>query len=261
MTFLVTPEVVSELADHKRFSQFGLDREDFEGLLGPGESVPYREFLSRLFELYGKIREKRLVGNKTAPFVRLIQELHSPWPEAKFVYIVRDVCLSILEWESAEAAGRYTAWEVDPISITALWWQRKVLLGREGGGPLGLYHEVRYKSLISDPAKECERLCGFLGVPYDGAMTRLDERRGGKDLERSHPTMPITAGLRDWRSQMPRESVERFEAAAGDLLEELGYPLATSPKPGAMEHAARMREYFARDASSRGKRLPTGWEA
>ena len=73
--------------------------------------------------------------------------------------------------------------------------------------------------------------------------------------------LPVTSGLRCWRAEMPAEDVERFEAAAGDLLKELGYPLATDAKPGALEHAARMRESFASDAGSRGQRLPAGWEA
>ena len=264
---LVSPHLVSALIKHPRFARLNLDRNQFGRLAARDVRPTYAGLLSGIFGLYGEAAGKPLVGNKTAPFVRRIPELHGLWPEAKFVHIVRDgrdVCLSILEWESAEAAaGRYTAWEVDPISITALWWRRKVLLGREGGGPLGpgLYHEIRYESLISDPARECERLCGFLGVPYDDAMTKFDERREwtDPDLERVHPIMPITAGLRDWRSQMPRESVERFEAAAGDLLEELGYPLATGPKPGALEHAARMRESFAGDTNSRGQKLPAGW--
>ncbi len=264
---LISHDLVSELTKHPRFARLNLDPKRVGCLAARGARPTHAGLLGGIFELYGEAAGKPLVGNKTAPFVRRIPELHGLWPEARFVHIIRDgrdVCLSILEWESAEAAaGRYTAWEVDPISITALWWRRKVLLGREGGEPLGpgLYHEVRYESLISEPAKECERLCGFLGVPYDDAMLRFDERREGTDpdLERAHPTMPITAGLRDWRSQMPRESVERFEAAAGDLLEELGYPLATGPKPRAMEHAARMRESFAGDADSRGQKLPAGW--
>ncbi len=199
--------------------------------------------------------------------MRRIPELHRFWPEARFVHIVRDgrdVCLSILNWESARsAAGRYTAWEEDPVSTTALWWKRKVLLGREGGNPLGpgLYHEVRYESLVANPAGECGRLCGFLGIPYEDAMLRFDERREGTDpdLERAHPTMPITAGLRAWRTQMSRENVERFEAAAGDLLEELGYPLGSSLHRETMEHAARMRESFTSDVVSRGQKLPEAW--
>ncbi len=267
----VPPEIVSALLAHPRFARLRLDPEKVERLARPtahpGARLTHVGLLSGIFRLYGEAAGKPVVGNKTAPFVRRIPELHRLWPGARFVHIIRDgrdVCLSILDWESAEsAAGRYASWNEDPISTTALWWKRKVLLGREGGEPLApdLYHELRYESLVSDPAGECGRLCRFLGLPYDEAMLRFDERREGTDpdLERAHPTMPITAGLRDWREQMPRADLERFEAAAEDLLEELGYPLVTDPKREALDRAARVRESFAGDAGSRGQRLPAGW--
>ncbi|MGH3145922.1 MAG: sulfotransferase family protein, partial [Rubrobacter sp.] len=170
---LVSPDLVSDLIEHPRFARLRLDPERVGRLAATGVRPTHAGLLSAVFELYGEAAGKPLVGNKTAPFVRRIPELHGLWPEAKFVHLIRDgrdVCLSTLEWESAKAAaGRYTAWEVDPISTTALWWRRKVLLGREGGKPLGpgLYHETRYEALISDPVRECERLCRFLGVLYD----------------------------------------------------------------------------------------------
>jgi hypothetical protein len=254
---LVTPEVVSELADHKRFSQFGLDREDFEGLLGPGESVPYREFLARLFELYGRVREKPLVGNKTPSYVRHLPELHGSWPEARFVHIVRDgrdVCLSVLGWKKVgKILGRYTTWEEDPVSTAALWWERKVRAGHEAGaafGP-GLYHEMRYEDLILDPEGECRALCRFLDLSYDTVMIRFSEGKTRTDLTdaRRMPKkawLPVTSGLRDWRTEMESWDVERFEAVAGDLLDDFGYERAF-PQSEAMEHAARMRESFVRD--------------
>lgn len=49
---------------------------------------------------------------------------------------------------------------------------------------------------------------------------------------------------------MSGEDVERFEAAAGELLEELGYPRAvSSPRPEALEHASKMRDSLAQDPS------------
>ncbi len=87
---LVTPELVSELTEHKRFAQFEIPREEFEGLLGSGEPVPYPTFLNRVFGLYGKIKNKPLVGNKTTGYVRRIATFHALWPDAKFVHIIRD---------------------------------------------------------------------------------------------------------------------------------------------------------------------------
>ncbi len=54
--------------------------------------------------------------------------------------------------------------------------------------------------------------------------------------------------------------VERFEAAAGGLLEELGYPRAfPRPAPRARDHAARLRELFTRDLLARKQVLPANW--
>jgi hypothetical protein len=58
---------------------------------------------------------------------------------------------------------------------------------------------------------------------------------------------PITPGLRDWKTQMPAEEVEQFEAAAGELLDELGYERAfLRPKSEVLERAARLRCLLAR---------------
>jgi hypothetical protein len=265
---LVTQELVCELSRHKRFAQFEIPQEQFEGLLASGEAVPYQTFLNRLFGLYAKIKNKPLVGNKTSGYVRRIPTLHALWPAAKFVHIIRDgrdVCLSVLNWNKAErTAGRYASWGEDPVSTTALWWERKVRKAREDGVALGpgLYHEMHYEELVDDPERECKRLCEFLGVPYEEAMIRFAEGKTRTDLPNARKTpkkawLPITSGMRNWRTEMPVKDVERFEAAAGDLLEELGYERNFSrPTPQALEHATRIRRTFSRHVQKREEHLP-----
>lgn len=265
----VTPEMVSELVEHKRFARLGVGREEFEGLLG--EPVSYKSFLSGLFELYAEARGKPLVGDKTPSYVTSISKLHALWPKAKFIHIVRDgrdVCLSVMNWKKAgRTAGRYATREEDPVSTTALLWERKVCQGREGGAslPEGLYHEVRYEDLIDHPERECVGLCEFLGLPYDDAMPRFHEGKTRVDLpdpKRSPKTawLPVTSGLRDWRTEMPAEDVERFEATVGDHLNELGYERgAPNPSPEASRTASRVREAFIQGGCERGKRLPERW--
>jgi hypothetical protein len=125
------------------------------------------------------------------------------------------------------------------VSTSALWWESNVRLGRESGKSLGpeLYYEVRYESLVAHPQEECEALSAFLGLPYDDAMLRFDETQPKRKARR-----PITPGLRDWRTQMSRDDVERFEAMAGDLLDELGCPRAFPRlRPGRLGDASRIR--------------------
>jgi Sulfotransferase family len=268
---LVTPELVSELSRHKRFAQFEIPHEQFEGLLASGETVPYPTFLNRVFGLYARIKNKPLVGNKTSGYVRRVHTLHALWPEAKFVHIIRDgrdVCLSVLNWKKADhIVGRYASWEEDPVSTTALWWERKVRKGREDGAALGpgLYHETLYEDLVEDPERECKRLCEFLGVPYDDAVIRFAEGKTKTDLPNARKTpkkawLPITSGMRNWRTEMPATDIQRFEAAVGNLLEELSYERTFSrPTPQALEHATRIRKMFSRHVQERVEHLPERW--
>jgi Sulfotransferase family len=265
----VTPELVSELIRYEKFVRMRIGREELERLLGSGDPVKYSDFVSGVFDLYGQAQGKSLVGDKTPAYVDRIPTLHALWPNARFVHLVRDgrnVCLSTINWGRAfKIARRFTRWDEDAVTTTALWWERKVRLGHEDGTPLGpeLYHEVRYEELVSEPAKTCAALCGFLDIPYDEAMLKFHEGRTKTKpgLDAKGAWLPVTPGLRDWRTQMPTEDLERFEATVGDLLDELGYPRAfPDPSPQALDHTQRIRDFFTQDVRERGDRLPVGWE-
>ncbi|HMF17930.1 MAG TPA: sulfotransferase [Gemmataceae bacterium] len=264
----ITRELAVELHGHKRFRQFGFSPQEFVELLDHGQPVPHLSFLNGLFGLYARKKGKPLVGNKTPAYVQHVAGMHTLWPRARFVHLIRDgrdVWLSVQDWNHAErAAGRYVTWAEDPLVTTALWWKRKAGLGRQQGRALGpgLYYEIRYETLVTHPAEESTRLCAFLGVPYDGAMLRFHEGRTRDDpgLDAKDSWRPITRGLRDWRSQMPAPDVERFEAAAGDFLDELGYPRAYSrPSAEVLRHVNRIRESFTRDLRARHQSLPDSW--
>jgi hypothetical protein len=102
----------------------------------------------------------------------------------------------------------------------------------------------------------------FLGLPNDNAMLRFHEGRTKREpgLTSKRAWLPPVAGLRDWRAQMPAEDVERFEAAAGELLDELGYRRAVPrPSADALELAGELRAAFTDELRSRGRRMPERW--
>lgn len=258
----VTGALLPELFGHKRFPHLGLDPEAVQRIVVAGGRIHYREFVARLFDLYGKRMHKRLVGDKTPPYVRKIAVLHELWPNARFVHLIRDgrdVCLSVLKWRMAhKTAGARSTWAEDPVSTTALWWEWLIRLGREAGEalPPGLYYEMSYEHLMSAPERQLRLMCEFLGVPFDDRMMRFHEgkTRHEAGLSANAAWLPLTPGLRDWRSQMPREDLERFEAAAGETLAEFGFERAAAvPSPAALRHAALLRSRFD------GKPLPRGW--
>jgi hypothetical protein len=266
---IVTPKLVARLIQHPRFPRLQLDPEQVAGLIRDGERKHYADFVTEIFDLFGQVKGKPHVGEKSPGYVRHLPTLHALWPRAKVVHLIRDgrdVALSVLDWKKRESkVGRFPTWAEDPVTTTALWWEWHVRLGRESADLLGpeRYHELRYESLVADPEGECERLCAFLHVPFVDTMLRFHEGRTRPKPGRSAKAawLPVTAGLRSWKEQMPPEDIERFEAAAGDLLEELGYPPAANASPTAIRRASQLRARFAEHTRNGRRRVPDAWRA
>jgi hypothetical protein len=269
----VTPRLIDELLAFRPFENVHAGREQLERLAANGAGpVSYADFVSGVFDLHGEAEGKPLVGDKTPHYVRSLPTLHALWPQARYVHIVRDgrdVFQSVRSWpkvvERRGAVARHSHWERDPVATGALWWEWQVRLGREAGAALGpgLYHELRYESLVADPERECRALCAFLDLPYDGRMLAFHEGRTRDDpgLDAKQAWRPVMRGLRDWRTELPAGEVERFEAASGELLEELGYARgAPRPSHDAVERAALARRSFSREIErKRHRHLPAGW--
>jgi len=263
---MVTPAFIDMLKNHVwgfgRFTPLPVSIGELEELVSSSRPVPYAEFVTLLFDRYGLARGRKIVGNKTPEHVFSLRTLHKLWPSAKFVHIIRDgrdVCLSLINWKrkAEKFSQRLPTWSVDAVTTAALYWEEFVTAGREGGRslPASIYHEVRYESLVTNPAEQCKSLCEFLGVKYDEAMPRFNEGRMNPDpnLDAKHAWLPPTPGLRDWRKQMPPEDVQRFEAAAGSLLDELRYPRSIADLSlERLEHAAEMRRIF--------RETPRSWQ-
>jgi hypothetical protein len=267
---MVSPELLTALLEYEKFARLEIDREDLEALMVSDEPLSYADFVTGVFDLYGRARGKPLVGDKTPAYVRSIPTLHALWPEARFVHLVRDgrdVSLSAINWDrSSRLADRFATWNEDPVTTAALWWEHMVSAGREAGGRLApdLYHELRYEALIRDPEGECRTLCEFLNVSFDGAMLRFHEGRTKTQpgLAAKKAWLPVTSGLRDWRTEMPAADVERFEAAVGGLLDDLGYERAfPSPSSEAIERASETRCRFVRELGERERRTPVDWRS
>jgi hypothetical protein len=216
----VGPKLLTRLAAEERFTRMKVDETQLERLLARPAPVSYAEFVTTVFDLYGEAQGKRLVGDKVPGYVLEIPILHQLFPHARFVHLIRDgrdVCSSVLDWKQPP----------DPVATIARRWDERVRAGRMAGSRLGpgLYHELRYEALVTEPEQVCRALCEFLDVPYSERMLAFHEGRekNGAGLSAKRAWRPITSGLRSWRTEMSETDLDEFEAVAGDLISELGY--------------------------------------
>jgi hypothetical protein len=263
-----TPALLARMRGDKRFRRLKIDTAPLERMVAGDRPASYAELVRAVYDQHGERKGKPLVGDKTPRYVRDIPVLHELFPDARFAHLIRDgrdVCSSVLSWRNERGrriVTSFSTWDEEPVMTTALWWEQLVRLGREAGTPLGpdRYHEIRYEALVTAPEETCRALCEFLGVSEDEHMLGFHEGRTRDDpgLSAKRAWRPITPGLRSWRIEMAATHVEAFEAAAGGLLDELGYERG-APAPGARarRRAAAVRESFVREAGD--KRLPAAW--
>jgi hypothetical protein len=167
------------------------------------------------------------------------------WPQARLIHVVRDprdVCASWLRlgWVGNAWAGA-RAWQAGERL-----WDRLA-----AGLPPERRCELRFEDLLASPREELERLCRFLGVPFDEAMFDYprDTTYG--------PLDPSQAGK--WRGRLAPRAIRQVEAGAGELLERRGYARSGLP---ALRVGALQRSLLAledRVGRMRGRRRTYGW--
>jgi len=247
-------QLIADLREESRLESWNLPLEKFEAAL-LGQSVDdYPTAIRLLYRHYAELRDKSRYGDKTQAYIHHLPLLAELFPEARFVHVVRD---------GRDVALAHT--DGAKIEEVALSWKRRVGAGRRAGLDLGpeRYLESRYEDLIEDPPAAVRRLCAFLELDFDPQMLRYYERADDLVATTAKPDrhrdifLPPTKGLRDWRRELTDDQVARFEAIAGDLLDELGYERAfgrihLSAKLAAWRHLAADT---GRYALRRGRKL------
>lgn len=195
--------------------------------------------LRAFYQLYARRRGKHRWGDKTPPYRTCMTDIARLLPEARFIHMIRD--------------GRDTAISYrglwfgpgDDIEAQARFWVEQIAEARRLAARLEHYEEVRYETLVRDPAPVLRHLCDYLELRFEPTMLEYHRSAASRLAEYTRPfgppaTTPTDIGtflaihnrvkaspdpgrIGRWRTEMSGADRERFEAIAGNLLEELGY--------------------------------------
>jgi hypothetical protein len=234
------PEEALELiTTYRRWPDFGLEAEELGRRLRPIDPFGPGEALRAFYGLYAERAGKPRWGDKTPHYTRRMPLIEAVLPEARFVHLIRDgrdVALSLIEVHFGP----------EDVREAAKRWSRWIVKARRHGQRVRHYLELRYEDLVSEPEAVLRQVCEFVDLPWDPVMLdyhqrageRMEEsaraiarRRGGEvpaDMRaRQHRNVrqpPQEARVGRWRREMSASDQAEFEAVAGDLLGELGYP-------------------------------------
>jgi hypothetical protein len=243
-----TEGFLTRLAAHERFAAWDLSIDAVRSEIGDRRWLSYHDAIAAAYRAYARSKGKDMWGDKTPRYVEHIPFLASLFPTARFIHLVRD---------GRDVALSYADVSFGPktVSRSAHLWAKRVSAGMREGRAMGpeRYTEVRYEKLVEDPERELKELCRFLGVSFEPVMLHGAGPDEDYVLSRAaaynpHVTDKPKTGVREWRRTMPARHIEMFEAVAGGVLAELGYP-RLYPNPGLV---ARTEAYLG------GRGIPIG---
>jgi hypothetical protein len=178
------------------------------------------DLIDAVFKLSGEQSGKGSWGDKTPEYIRHIDRLHTVFPEAKFVHIIRDgrdVCLSLTRYE----------YRMGVLSENAKYWAEWVAAGIESGRrlPKNLYLEVAYEDVVDNTEQTLRKICQFLTVPYDHRMLDFHKNAGRNlaswEMGHHYKTLnPLSSQeVYKWRKEMGMLDLIVFESVAGNTMD------------------------------------------
>src|SRR5215207_10071894 len=218
---------VADLCRIQRIAAWGVEPAAVRARL-PARA-PFHEAVQAIYACYAEARGCRRFGDKTPLYMQRLGHVARAFPDARYVHIVRDgrdACLSFL---AMRRRPRLNFSRPRGIASFAAQWRMEITDARAFGASLpgGRYLELRYEDLVRDPRTHLERVCRFLALGFDEAMLEY-HRAVDPSLLVDHPLLagPPRPARSSWREAMALADLRRFEAVAGDLLEDLGYERA-----------------------------------
>lgn len=242
-------KLLADLAYATQVREWGVDPDAVRARL-PG-TADFPDVIRAVYECFAESRGKRRFGDKTPLYMLHLELLEHAFSRPVYVHIIRDVRDAALSY-AAMPAGHPWGW-LYPAGVAdfACRWRRQVERARKFGSSVGpdRYVELRYEDLVLEPERRLHEVCARIGLTFEDSM--LEYYRDADPctlVNHRRLAEPPSPSGRTWRQTMRAGDVERLEAVAGDLLDELGYERAF-PRPSAR---ARARMLLA-DAASSGK--------
>jgi hypothetical protein len=219
---------VGDIGRLARVEEWGVTPADVRDRVS--DKPAFAEAIQAIYQAYADARGKRRFGDKTPAYMQRLDVLERAFPGALYVHLVRDGRDAGLSFIEMRRRPRFNWARPRSLGAFAAQWRRELEGARRFGRErvAGRYLELRYEDLVAQPELTLHGISGFLGLEFEPEMLGYHRNRKAEPLP-DHPrlALPPTLGRR-WQEQMSTDEAECFDAIAGDLLVELGYPRGPS---------------------------------
>ena len=169
----------------------------------------------------------RLIGDKNHGYTIYTHRLKKLFPDAKFVYILRD-------YRDTFQSVRNVDFELPVVSIVVYKWKYFYKKALEASKKFpGSFYFIRYEDLVTDPGLHLLKICEFLDIPFVPEVLefykmkeKAKEKYPADILQKHHKSLfnPVnTSRIGLWEKSMSNMQVRIADYVAGTFAAQAGY--------------------------------------
>jgi hypothetical protein len=213
--------LVRYLLQNRQYQKWDLELDVLDPILQTELSL--RQAIGFLYWMFAQRHNKKICGDKSPSFIRKLNLLLDIYPDAKLIHIARDgrdVYLSLKKIEEPSAAS---------IAVASLEWRIKLSLIRKSI----MKHphrtvELKYEELLLNPAQTLEKVCDFIGVPFEAEMLDFYQT-SEKFVDPRHSELifrPLDpSNTRKWVKSFTPFELKKYDFFSRKTLRRYGYPV------------------------------------
>ena len=207
----------------KWLERWNLDKEqlkkDFLLLNNNASFSDLCKIIYRNYAKSNKVNNYYIIGDKNPQYSLFIDKLISLFPEAKFVYIIRDYRDNILSFKKVRFDLKFT-------TALAYRWVRynKDILKMKLKYP-EKFISVQYEHLLKNPKKELEKICNFLEINYSSNMLEYYKNQNifMPDFHKNLKKPVMKKNSNKWKKKMDKDDIKKADRICYKLAKEFGY--------------------------------------
>ena len=225
-------EFCEDLFKQRYFDKWLIDKEKlYRSLMEVKGRNTFQSIVMKVYSTYQSVFDKKeifLIGDKNPFYSLFIHRIHKLFPEAKIIHITRDYRDNYLSLIKVN-------FEVPIVPLVIYRWKfayrRMQMLKKKCPE---LIYSLKYEDLASDPEKQFQAVCRFLGIDYDPSVMSFYEKKSevekvytvSDELRQVHQSLfnPIsTVRMNLWQTDMKPRDIRIADLVAGRSAEKAGY--------------------------------------
>ncbi len=191
-----------------------------------------RKMASHLYETFLKENNKTFFIDKTSRYYQALPEIFKIFPDAKFVFLVRNPLGTFSSFITTMVRGNLSVLGENGIRNDLMNGYKQLVSAYAEHQEK--CHFVKYEDIVLNPYQEIQKLCNYIGVEFQEEMIQYQSKIGvlkGKlvDPKSIHKhEKPVTDYLTAWKDKL--DTTQKKILALGfvnhlgkELIEQIGY--------------------------------------